>query len=223
MEFAMTKTKGKKGGGTADVSCVPDMEDVFLARPNGETAQAIAEHFADILSLLGEDPTRQGLVKTPCRVAESLRFLTAGYYQNIEDVIGDAIFEEACDEMVLIKDIEIYSLCEHHMLPFYGKCHLAYIPNGKVIGLSKMPRIVDVFARRLQVQERLTNQIADTIEACLQPKGVGVVIEAYHLCMMMRGVQKQNSKTVTSAMRGGFKRYSKTRTEFLRLIDLGSR
>jgi GTP cyclohydrolase I len=218
----MPSSTNDKRSKDAPISSIPDMEDFLLARPDGEAAKAIAAHFEDILALLGEDPARQGLLKTPCRVAESLKFLTAGYFQDIEQVIGDAIFEECCDEMVLLRDIEVYSLCEHHMLPFYGRCHLAYIPNGKVIGLSKLPRIVDVFARRLQVQERLTNQIADTIEQYLKPKGVGVVIEAYHLCMMMRGVQKQNSKTVTSAMRGGFKRFSKTRTEFLRLIDLGS-
>jgi GTP cyclohydrolase IA len=198
------------------------IDEMMLRRPNVEASEAIAEHFEEILALLGENPNREGLKKSPIRIAESLRFLTAGYFQDIEHVIGDAIFDESCDEMVLVRDIEIYSLCEHHMLPFYGRCHLAYIPDGKVIGLSKLPRIIDVFARRLQVQERLTNQIAETIDEYLKPKGVGVVIEAYHLCMMMRGVQKQGSKTVTSAMRGGFKKYSKTRTEFLRLIDMGS-
>ncbi len=201
---------------------IPGIEDAFICPPNGEVARQLAEHYAGILGLIGEDPDRQGLVKTPCRAAESLRFLTAGYCQDIEAIVGDAIFEDPCDEMVMVRDIEMYSLCEHHLLPFYGRCHVAYIPNGRIIGLSKLPRIVDVFARRLQVQERLTNQIADTIQEILTPKGVGVVIEAYHLCMMMRGVQKQNSKTITSAMRGGFKRYSKTRMEFLRLIDLGS-
>jgi GTP cyclohydrolase IA len=218
----MAITRSKKNNQVKKQGGIHNLDDIFLPAPDEDNAGKIADHFSDILALLGEDPARPGLLKTPCRVAESLRYLTAGYYQNMEEIIGDAIFEESCDEMVLVRDIEIYSLCEHHMLPFYGRCHVAYIPDGKVIGLSKLPRIVDVFARRLQVQERLTNQIADTIEACLKPKGVGVVIEAYHLCMMMRGVQKQNSKTVTSAMRGGFKRFSKTRTEFLRLIDLGS-
>lgn len=205
----------------ADDVFIPDLEDMLLPGPNGEAIEKIAEHYRAILPLLGEDLEREGLTKTPRRVAESLKYLTAGYHQDIEQIIGDALFEEACDEMILVKDIEIYSLCEHHLLPFYGRCHVAYIPDGKVIGLSKLPRIVDVFARRLQVQERLTNQIADTIQKQLKPKGVGVVIEAYHLCMMMRGVQKQNSKAVTSAMRGGFKKFSKTRMEFLRLISLG--
>lgn len=218
----MSRSCKKQEPEFTDLESIPDLEDILLARPNGAATQAIADHFREILALLGEDPGRQGLQKTPLRVAESLKFLTAGYYQDLEQIIGGAIFEEQCDEMVLVRDIEVYSLCEHHMLPFYGRCHLAYIPNGRVIGLSKLPRIIDVFARRLQVQERLTNQIADTIEHFLKPKGVGVVIEAYHLCMMMRGVQKQNSKTVTSAMRGGFKKFAKTRTEFLRLIDLGS-
>lgn len=205
----------------ADDVFVPDLEDMLLPGPNGEAIEKIAEHYGAILPLLGEDPEREGLVKTPRRVAESLKYLTAGYHQNVEQIIGDALFEEACDEMILVRDIEIYSLCEHHIMPFYGRCHVAYIPDGKVIGLSKLPRIVDVFARRLQVQERLTNQIADTIQKHLKPRGVGVVIEAYHLCMMMRGVQKQNSKAVTSAMRGGFKKFSKTRMEFLSLINLG--
>ncbi|MCX6646372.1 MAG: GTP cyclohydrolase I FolE [bacterium] len=189
---------------------------------NGETSGKIASHYREIIKLLGEDPDRDNLKKTPERVAESLRFLTAGYYRNLDEVIGEGIFEDKCDEMILVSDIELYSLCEHHLLPFYGKAHVAYIPNGRIIGLSKIPEIVDVFARRLQVQERLTNQIADTIEAVLKPKGVGVVIEAFHLCMMMRGVQKQNSKAITSAMRGGFKSYSKTRMEFLRLIAMSN-
>ena len=200
-----------------------DLEDELRPPPNGEAIAKLIEHYEAILELLGENPSREGLAKTPLRVAESLRYLTAGYFQDVNAIVGDAVFEEQCDEMILIRDIEIYSLCEHHMLPFYGRCHIAYIPNKKVIGLSKLPRLVDVYARRLQVQERLTNQIADTVEHILHPKGVGVVIEAYHLCMMMRGVQKQNSKAVTSAMRGGFKRYSKTRMEFLRLIDMGDR
>ena len=169
------------------------------------------------LHLLGEDPEREGLVRTPHRVAGALRFLTQGYRQTVEDVMGSAIFEEAHDSMVLVKDIEIYSLCEHHMLPFFGKAHVAYIPDGRIVGLSKLPRIVDVFARRLQVQERLTEQIAQAIEDVLKPQGVGVVIEAVHLCMMMRGVEKQNSRTITSAVRGLFRRDNRTREEFLRL------
>ncbi len=169
------------------------------------------------LDLLGEDPDRQGLLQTPSRVADALRFLTRGYGETVEDVIGTAIFDEVHDSMVLVKDIEVYSLCEHHMLPFFGKAHLAYIPDGRIVGLSKLPRIVDVFARRLQVQERLTEEIAQAIEDVLQPQGVGVVIEAVHLCMMMRGVEKQNSKTITSAVRGLFRRDHRTREEFLRL------
>lgn len=170
------------------------------------------------IELLGEDPERQGLVRTPERVARSLRWLLQGYETEISDVVGDGIFEEAHDEMVLVKDIEIYSLCEHHMLPFYGKAHIAYIPNGKILGLSKIPRILDIYARRLQLQERLTDQVARAIQSVLQPLGVGVVIEAYHLCMMMRGVQKQNSKTITSSVLGIFRDDPRTREEFLRLV-----
>lgn len=169
------------------------------------------------LELLGEDPDRQGLLKTPQRVALSLSWLTRGYEQDARQVMGDALFDECHENMVMVRDIELYSLCEHHMLPFYGKAHIAYIPNGRIVGLSKLPRIVDVFAQRLQVQERLTDQIAEAICEVLQPRGVGVVIEAYHLCMMMRGVQKQNSKTITSALRGSFRDDPKTRDEFLRL------
>jgi GTP cyclohydrolase I len=173
------------------------------------------------LELLGEDPERQGLVKTPDRVALSLSWLTRGYEMDVRKVIGDALFEECHENMVMVRDIELYSLCEHHMLPFYGKAHIAYIPNGRIVGLSKLPRIVDVFAQRLQVQERLTDQIAEAICEILHPRGCGVVIEAYHLCMMMRGVQKQNSKTITSALRGSFRDDSKTRDEFLRLAHAG--
>lgn len=169
------------------------------------------------LELLGEDPDRQGLLKTPQRVALSLSWLTRGYEQDARQVMGDALFDECHENMVMVRDIELYSLCEHHMLPFYGKAHIAYIPNGRIVGLSKLPRVVDVFARRLQVQERLTEQIAQALTDVLQPLGVGVVIEASHLCMMMRGVQKQNSSTITSAMRGLFRDDSKTRDEFLRL------
>ncbi|MEX1185786.1 MAG: GTP cyclohydrolase I FolE [Gemmatimonadaceae bacterium] len=169
------------------------------------------------LELLGEDPAREGLLKTPSRVASSLKWLTRGYEVNVADVVGDAIFEEKHDNMIMVRDIEVYSLCEHHMLPFFGKAQVAYIPNGRIIGLSKLPRIVDVFARRLQVQERMTEEIAQALTDILQPRGVGVVIEALHLCMMMRGVQKQNSKTITSAMHGAFRDDYKTRDEFLRL------
>jgi GTP cyclohydrolase I len=169
------------------------------------------------LELLGEDPDREGLLKTPQRVANSLTFLTEGYSSSAEDVVGKGIFKEEHDNMIMVRDIELYSLCEHHMLPFFGKAHVAYIPNGKIVGLSKIPRIVDVYARRLQVQERLTEQIADGLCRVVNPSGVGVVIEAFHLCMMMRGVQKQNSKTITSALRGAFREDPKTRDEFLRL------
>ena len=169
------------------------------------------------LRLLGEDPDREGLLKTPQRVANALTWLTRGYDLEVEDVVGDAVFEENHHSMVMVRDIELYSMCEHHMLPFFGKAHIAYIPNGRIVGLSKLPRIVEVFARRLQVQERLTEQIAQAIQEVLQPQGVGVVVEAAHLCMMMRGVEKQNSKTITSALRGLFLEDLATRQEFLRL------
>jgi GTP cyclohydrolase IA len=174
----------------------------------------------ELLDRLGEDPEREGLVRTPLRVADSLAWLTRGYTETVEDAVGGGIFNEGHHNMVIVKDIEMYSLCEHHMLPFFGKVHVAYIPSGRILGLSKVPRIVDVFARRLQVQERLTEQIAESIQRILEPEGVGVVIEAYHLCMMMRGVQKQNSKTITSAMKGVFLSDLKTREEFLRLSSI---
>lgn len=170
------------------------------------------------LALIGEDPGREGLERTPGRVAKAMAFLTSGYRTDLTTLINQAVFEEECHEMVLVRDIEVYSMCEHHMLPFFGKAHVAYIPNGKIIGLSKIPRIVDMFARRLQVQERLTTQVAQALECSLAPKGVGVVIEARHLCMMMRGVEKQNSSATTSAMLGIFRSDSKTRMEFLNLI-----
>jgi len=185
--------------------------------PAASTVEKYADVVAEQLALLGEDPDREGLIKTPERVAKAMQFLTAGYAQTAVEVVGDAVFEEEHRSMVLVRDIELYSLCEHHMLPFFGKCHVAYIPNGKIVGLSKLPRIVDVFARRLQVQERLTEQIADAIAEVLAPEGVGVVIEAEHLCMMMRGVEKQNSRTLTSALRGSFRDDARTRDEFLRL------
>jgi GTP cyclohydrolase I len=169
------------------------------------------------LAMLGEDVDRAGLLKTPSRVAESMLWLTRGYEMHVAEIVGDAVFDEAHQSMVMVRDIELYSLCEHHMLPFFGKAHIAYIPDGRIVGLSKLPRIVEMFARRLQVQERLTEQIAIAIQDVLKPLGVGVVIEAYHLCMMMRGVEKQNSKTITSALRGSFRDDAKTRDEFLRL------
>ncbi|HEY0875039.1 MAG TPA: GTP cyclohydrolase I FolE [Vicinamibacterales bacterium] len=176
------------------------------------------EIIRDLLTKLGEDPAREGLLDTPKRIEKALMFLTSGYRANIDAVVNNALFTVDYNEMVIVKDIDFYSLCEHHLLPFFGKCHVAYIPNGKVIGLSKIPRIVDIFARRLQVQERLTNQIANTINEKIKPLGVAVVTEAAHLCMSMRGVEKQNSVAVTSAMLGGFRTDARTRAEFLELI-----
>ena len=172
---------------------------------------------AEMISRLGDDPQREGMLKTPTRVAKSMSFLTKGYSQTTEDIIGDALFENCHRNMVLVKDIEVYSLCEHHMLPFFGKAHVAYIPDGRILGISKLPRLVEMYARRFQVQERLTEQVAQAVWDTANPQGVGVVVEAYHLCMMMRGVQKQNSKTITSAMRGSFLDDPRTRDEFLRL------
>jgi GTP cyclohydrolase I len=171
-----------------------------------------------MLEELGEDPSRPGLQRTPGRVAKTLRFLTEGYDQDPKEILNNALFEVSYDEMVLVKDIDFYSLCEHHVIPFFGRVHVAYIPNGRVVGLSKIPRLVEMFARRLQVQERLTVQIAETLERVLEPKGVGVVVEAIHLCMMMRGVEQQNAFAITSSMRGDFKSDSKTRSEFMELI-----
>ena len=176
-----------------------------------------------ILISLGEDPEREGIEETPGRIARSLRFLTSGYQMRVEDIVQEALYSVTYDEMVIVKDIEVFSLCEHHLLPFFGKCHVAYLPNKKVIGLSKIPRIVDMFARRLQIQERLTNQIAQTLQESIHPQGVGVVIEARHLCMMMRGVEKQHSQAVTSAMIGAFREQQQTREEFLSLVLGASR
>ncbi|MDH4229085.1 MAG: GTP cyclohydrolase I FolE [Nitrospirota bacterium] len=178
----------------------------------------MAELVARLLQLLGDDPERDGLIRTPMRVAKSLQFLTSGHSQNAHELINDALFDVEYSELVLVRDIDFYSLCEHHMLPFYGRAHVAYLPNKKVVGLSKLPRIVDMFARRLQVQERLTQDIARAIHEAVAPHGVAVVVEASHLCMMMRGVEKQNSRTVTSAMLGNFKDDPKARAEFLDLI-----
>jgi GTP cyclohydrolase I len=173
----------------------------------------------DLLKELGEDPHREGLTTTPERVERALRFLTSGYQQDVSDVLNGAVFAQAYDEMVLVKDIELYSLCEHHLLPFFGKCHVAYIPDGRIVGLSKIPRLVEVFARRLQVQERLTCQVADALMEVLQPRGVAVIVEAFHLCMMMRGVEKQHSRAVTSAMLGSFRDNPATRNELMQLIQ----
>jgi GTP cyclohydrolase IA len=188
------------------------------AAPLHDPNRMLAQDVDEILRLLGEDPHREGLVRTPQRVAESLRFLTSGYEQSLEDVVGGAVFAEPYEEMVLVKDIELFSLCEHHLLPFFGKAHVAYLPRGRILGLSKLARIVDIYARRLQVQERLTTQIAEAVREVLEPYGVAVVIEAAHLCMMMRGIQKQNSQTLTSCMLGSFRDDEKSRAEFLELI-----
>ena len=183
----------------------------------------IEEEIRQILTDIGEDPQREGLLKTPERVRKSLEFLTRGYKQDVEAVINGSIFDEECDDMIIVRDIEFYSMCEHHMLPFFGKCHIGYIPQGKVFGVSKLARLVDVFARRLQIQERMTKQIAGQIMESIMPEGVGVVVEAQHLCMLMRGVQKQNSTMMTSCMLGSFRREQATRLEFLNLIGKGGR
>ena len=189
-----------------------------IDRYNEETVGRIANHYGDILTAMGENPNREGLLKTPERVAKSLQYLTHGYDIDPKEILLSAMFKEEYSQMVIVKDIEVYSLCEHHMLPFFGKAHIAYIPNGHIVGLSKIPRIVDAFARRLQVQERLTNEIRDCIQETLNPIGVAVVIECRHLCMSMRGIQKQNSVTTTSAFTGEFSK-ERTRTEFLQLIQ----
>jgi GTP cyclohydrolase I len=187
-------------------------------RMSDRKAKELARLVHRQLELIGEDPARDGLKRTPGRVAQALDFLTEGYGKDPRAVLNDALFESKSDEMVIVKDIDFYSLCEHHMLPFFGKCHVAYLPKGKIIGLSKLPRLVDVYARRLQVQERMTHEIAGTIQSLIAAEGVGVVIEAQHLCMMMRGVQKQNSYAITSAMLGSFREDARTRGEFLDLI-----
>ena len=189
------------------------MSDSKVVPPKG-----YAELVYKQLSLIGEDPEREGLQRTPERVAKAMCWLTRGYQEDVRSIVGKGVFEEDHENMVMVRDIELYSLCEHHLLPFFGRAHVAYIPNGKIVGLSKLPRIVDMFARRLQVQERLTEQIAGAIEEVLAPHGVGVVVEAAHLCMMMRGVEKQSSKTITSALRGSFRSDPRTRDEFLSLV-----
>lgn len=186
---------------------------------NEEKTKLLTEHYKQVLSAIGEDPEREGLVKTPERVAKAIQFLTQGYQQDPDEILGSAIFHEDYSEMVIVKDIEVYSQCEHHMLPFFGKAHVAYIPNGKIVGLSKIPRIVDAFARRLQVQERLTIEIRDCIQRALEPKGVAVVLECHHMCMQMRGVEKQNSTTTTSAFKGIFLSNDSSRKEFINLVQ----
>ena len=186
-----------------------------VARPSQERVE---ELYREILAFVGEDPDREGLLRTPHRVAEALKFLTSGYQQDVETLLNGAIFHEDYDDMVVVKDIEFYSQCEHHLLPFFGKAHVAYIPNGKIVGLSKIPRLVDMFSRRLQVQERLTTQIAEALEEALQPRGVAVVVEGAHMCMRMRGVQKQESSMVTSHVMGAFRTDRATRQEFMALV-----
>lgn len=205
-----------------DNNSIPDRDDdiegyVKIDRYNPELIDNLSGHYHDILKQIGEKPEREGLLKTPERIAKAMLFLTHGYDLDAQAILKSAMFKEDYSQMVVVKDIEVYSMCEHHMLPFFGKAHIAYIPNGYVVGLSKIPRVVDAFARRLQVQERLTNEIRDCIQETLQPLGVGVVIECRHLCMSMRGVQKQNSVTTTSAFTGEFLE-DRTRTEFLNLI-----
>ena len=186
---------------------------------NDEITEALSSHYEDVLKKIGEDPTREGLQKTPERIAKAMQFFTHSYDQDPDAIVQQAIFHEAYSEMVIVKDIEVYSLCEHHMLPFFGKAHIAYIPDGKIVGLSKIPRVVDAYSRRLQVQERLTIEIRDCIQRTLSPKGVAVVIEASHMCMQMRGVQKQNSVTTSSAFTGLFLKNDSTRKEFINLIQ----
>ncbi len=187
--------------------------------PQQHNDESIADLMRKILLKVGEDPERPGLLRTPQRADKALRFLTSGYETDVASIVNGAVFEEKCDEMVVVKDIEFYSMCEHHLLPFFGTMHVAYLPNNRLIGLSKIPRIVDMFARRLQLQERLTHQVAETLNDVLRPKGVGVICEARHFCMMMRGVEKQHSGTVTSAMLGGFRERKETRDEFLSLVS----
>ena len=185
---------------------------------DSKNIESLKEHYSKVLELIGEDPSREGLIKTPERVAKAMQFLTQGYEMNATEILQSAIFSEDYSQMVLVKEIEFYSLCEHHLLPFFGKAHIAYIPDGNIVGLSKLPRVVDAFSRRLQVQERLTNEIRDCVQDTLKPKGVAVVMEARHLCMQMRGVEKQSSLTTTSAFSGAFLESEKTRLEFMNLI-----
>jgi GTP cyclohydrolase I len=222
LDAVLKNSTGAHENGNGDGHSALTVTDAELILPDAAlTLQdaSMQEIYAELLRRIGEDPTRDGLASTPKRMEKSMAFLTQGYQQTVEEVLHGALFDVDYDEMVMVKDIEFYSLCEHHLLPFFGKAHIAYVPQGKVVGLSKLPRIVDVFARRLQVQERLTQQIAEAIEEAIAPQGVGVVMEAQHLCMMMRGVEKQSSATVTSSMRGVFKTQLQTRNEFLTLVN----
>src|SRR6266404_3629585 len=194
------------------------MKNKAVVKMMPQQESSIAPRMREVLTLLGEDPTREGLVKTPERLEKAMRFITSGYQTNLEEIVNGAIFHVKCDEMVVIKDIEFFSTCEHHLLPFFGKMHVAYLPKDKVLGLSKIPRIVDMFARRLQLQERLTQQVAEAIHDVISPRGVGVLCEARHFCMMMRGVEKQEASTVTSTMLGSFRSQKATRDEFLALV-----
>jgi len=204
---------------TTSKAVIEDTTEITLSRAAG--SETIADLVRKMIAQLGEDPTREGLRRTPERFEKALRYLTSGYRQDPEKILNGAMFSVTYDEMVVVKDIEVYSLCEHHLLPFFGKCHVAYIPNKKVVGLSKIARLVNMYARRLQIQERLTSQIAKTLQEQLSPQGVGVIIEARHLCMVMRGVEKQNSKAMTSAMLGAFRDRPETRAEFMELIKSG--
>jgi GTP cyclohydrolase I len=212
------RANAASGAGTERARMIEDQMATLNELEKEGESDPLAEAIHTLLRELGEDPRREGLIRTPGRVARSLRFLTSGYHQELDKVLNGALFPVAYDEMVIVKDIEIFSICEHHLLPFFGKCHVAYIPNQKVIGLSKIPRVVDVFAKRLQIQERLTTQIAEALMERIKPQGVGVIIEAKHLCMIMRGVEKQNSVAVTSHMTGVFRDCELTRAEFLRLV-----